>query len=516
MPSKWPVDNEFKEVILNVEEKTCHVCGSKLVIRKERIHHIYSLEGPLKLICKLSCCLNRHCPERKTLLSPKSEMSITMPRWRIGWELFLWMGFRRYKRHWSVSQIQTELLDSYQIALSEDMIAEYMKRYQIMVAARHQDVTRLQSVYHNCQDVILTIDGIQPEKGHETLYVVRELRKQRVWFAEALLSSTYAEIRKVIQRAKSLAQHLNMPVRAWRSDKQEAFVVNIAAEFPGVSHRYCDNHFLRDLAHDMFEKDSHANVQMRRKIRGLRTIEKDILAELDAPPQETDALNWDQKKYAIQIVLDYCAGVRGILNDNHGGPFNPPGWRMAHALEALHDSLARNLANPPTPISGKLTRLDGCIQRGLSLYNRKKTQISTYVNNIKKVVETLNPGKGLQATRQAQFRQLTVQFAMDTDPLTTHMSDIMKSFEVGLTDSVCRYCHDPAWNKTTNTEGRLSRCWSAQFPRHPARSRPFSNAHCTNSTYSATVCLIDQARYYRLKGGCRPGIWWHHFLTTQL
>jgi hypothetical protein len=35
--------------------------------------------------------------------------------------------------------------------------------------------------------VILAIDGLQPEKGHETLYVVRELVKKRVWFAEAVV-----------------------------------------------------------------------------------------------------------------------------------------------------------------------------------------------------------------------------------------------------------------------------------------------------------------------------------------
>ena len=30
----------------------------------------------------------------------------------------------------------------------------------------------------------------------------------------------------------------------WLSDKQDAFVTGIAAEFPEVPHRYCDNHFL--------------------------------------------------------------------------------------------------------------------------------------------------------------------------------------------------------------------------------------------------------------------------------
>src|SRR5438132_8028402 len=29
------------------------------------------------------------------------------------------------------------------------------------------------------------------------------------------------------------------------------------------------------------------------------------------------------------VVLDYCAAVRGILNDDQGGPLHPPGLRMA-------------------------------------------------------------------------------------------------------------------------------------------------------------------------------------------
>jgi hypothetical protein len=36
--------------------------------------------------------------------------------------------------------------------------------------------------------VMLAIDGLQPEKGHETLYVVRELERKRVWFAAGSFS----------------------------------------------------------------------------------------------------------------------------------------------------------------------------------------------------------------------------------------------------------------------------------------------------------------------------------------
>lgn len=63
------------------------------------------------------------------------------------------------------------------------------------------------------------------------------------------------------------------------SDKQGAFVSGIAAEFPGVPHRHCQNHFLRDVAQPMLESDSRAKVRMRSKVRGLRSIERQILQD---------------------------------------------------------------------------------------------------------------------------------------------------------------------------------------------------------------------------------------------
>ncbi len=56
-------------------------------------------------------------------------------------------------------------------------------------------------------------------------------------------------------------------------------MTGIRAEFPDVPHRYCDNHFLRDVAKPVLEADSHAKVQMRKKVRGLRKIEQAVLEQ---------------------------------------------------------------------------------------------------------------------------------------------------------------------------------------------------------------------------------------------
>jgi hypothetical protein len=299
--------------------------------------------------------------------------------------------------------------------VSDDAISGYLKRYRCMVAARHQDASQLALAYQDIDRLVLTIDGLQPEKGHETLYVVRELRGKRVWFAEALLSSSADEVRRLIAKAKDWAAQLGKPVELWMSDKQDAFVKGIATEFADVPHRYCQNHFLRDLAKPMLEKDSHAKVALRKKVRGLRDIEKQVLEDrqqaqaeslatsasaairapggctasvppgvethrsgvviADASAADTVALAATDAKGVVgsepesveplaaratratatasvsepagdeagQVVLDYCGAVRGILNDDQGGPLQPPGLRMAEVLQEVRASLQRNL-----------------------------------------------------------------------------------------------------------------------------------------------------------------------------
>jgi hypothetical protein len=282
-----------------------------------------------------SCCHHRGA------IGPEREKSLALPRWLIGWDVFCWLGHRRLARHWSVPQLRWELRDTYRIRLSDDAIEDYLQRYQCMVAARQRDFARPEAEYAARRPVTLSIDGLQPEKGHETLYVVRELGRERVWFAMPLLSSAPEEIRPLIVQAASWAERLGCRVRMWISGKQEAFVTAIASVCPGVPHRYCGNHFLRDVAKPMLELDSHAKVQMRRKIRGLRAIERDALKERKGSPPGPDR---DPTLPAGRdVILDYCAAVRGILNDGQGGPLRPPSLRMSAALGDVRRSLLRNL-----------------------------------------------------------------------------------------------------------------------------------------------------------------------------
>jgi len=384
MAYRWPAGTVFKRIDLDVEDRLCPGCTLAMHVCDHRYHHLWTLQGPTQVVNRLVRCPDPTCASRGQTFSPEAELSISMPRWCMGWDVFCWLGHRRCARHWSVPQLRAELQDTYNIRLSADALERYLGRYHTMLAARQQDPERLSIAYRAIASLVLTIDGLQPEKGHETLYVVRELMGKRVWFAEPLLSSATQEVQRLIVLARQWAERLAKPVRGWRSDKQDAFVTAIAAECPGIPHRYCHNHFLRDVAKPVLEMDSRAKVKMRHKVRGLRAIERRVLAErrhtaalVPCPTHETPQtalpavatpqacaerdLSGGRTDRALdatglagpgeagvadeagEVVLGYCAAVRGILNDDQGGPLHPPGVRMSEALQEVRESLDRNV-----------------------------------------------------------------------------------------------------------------------------------------------------------------------------
>ena len=58
MRYRWPVDTAFTQKVLTVEQEHCSACQGPLHICDHRFHRIFSLQGPLELVCKLVRCPN--------------------------------------------------------------------------------------------------------------------------------------------------------------------------------------------------------------------------------------------------------------------------------------------------------------------------------------------------------------------------------------------------------------------------------------------------------------------------
>lgn len=455
MAHAWPVASKFSRLELSVLAPRCLFCAEETRVKDYKRRRLHLLSGPTQVVSQMNLCPDTACPGHHRLMVAEEETLLAPPWWIIGWDVFAHMGQQRLVHHRDVPEIREDLRETYDIDLSEDAVEDYLGRYQAILAARQRDPEQLKRHYESISGLILSIDGLQPEKGHETLYTVRELIGKRVWFATPLLSSSEEEVEKLFVEAKARVEMLGIPVLAWVSDKQEAFLKGIIKLFPGVSHRFCQNHFLRDLAEPILEVDSHAKVQMRKKVRGLRAIEKDILASREEkssaseqlPDKETQVPEVGARATANkpsktekpqdrnEVVLTYCSAVRGILNRNQGGPLDPPGLRMAEGLKQVRASIQKNLdARQGGDAERNFERLAHCIDRGLAEVEDTLKVIPVRVETLRAVERTLNPKMGNSAGRQAAFQKLlnNLQAEAERDPTALKMAAMMERWKPGL------------------------------------------------------------------------------------
>jgi hypothetical protein len=108
MAYRWPAGTAFKRMTLDVEDCWCPVCDRYMYVCDHRYHHLWTLEGPTQVVNRLVRCPDASCASRGRTFSPEAELSLSMPRWCIGWDVFCWLGHRRFARHWSVPQLRLE------------------------------------------------------------------------------------------------------------------------------------------------------------------------------------------------------------------------------------------------------------------------------------------------------------------------------------------------------------------------------------------------------------------------
>jgi hypothetical protein len=100
----------------------------------------------------------------------------------------------------------------------------------------------------------------------------------------------------------------------------------VAAALPGVPHQLCQFHYLREAALPVYEADRHAKKELKKHVRGVREIERQVEGRSD--PE-------------AEVVRGSCAAVRGALTDDGRPPLDSAGLRLRDRLGAVAESLAR-------------------------------------------------------------------------------------------------------------------------------------------------------------------------------
>jgi hypothetical protein len=104
--------------------------------------------------------------------------------------------------------------------------------------------------------LVISVDGMQPEKGNDCLYIVREIQCGVTLLAVNLEeSSQEALCEQLFEPLKAWAQELGLPWHGVVSDAQETIRLAVAQSLQGVPHQACQSHCLRDAGKLTFEAD---------------------------------------------------------------------------------------------------------------------------------------------------------------------------------------------------------------------------------------------------------------------
>jgi hypothetical protein len=144
-----------------------------------------------------------------------------------------------------------------------------------------------------------------------------------VLLARSLLSSSQDDLARLLREVKGA---LAVPIAGVVSDGQTSIRKAVAEALGGVPHQLCHFHYLREAATPVYEADRHAKVQLKKKVRGIRPIERRVEGRDDA---EADT------------IRGYCAAVRSALTDDGRPPLEASGLKLADRLTKVAASLDR-------------------------------------------------------------------------------------------------------------------------------------------------------------------------------
>jgi hypothetical protein len=316
------------------EQYHCTDCQKRLrraVTLSERT--VITLKEVIKLVHAGYRCPDPQCTGyRRTYRSAKAD-ALALPWFTYGLDIVLLVGRLRLREHQTVDEVHQELLKRLEplgVKIARREILYLFEAYCTLLRASSEakdDQEWLSQVEKN-GGIIVSVDGIQPEKGNETVYLVRDALTGRVLCAENVTSSETAVMKALLAPVVAL----DVKVLGTISDAQESELLALQELWPEVPHQVCQFHVLRDASKPAFEADKAVKTAMRKRLQPkVREVRKQIKKHLaTASPQEAKQL---------AVLDEYATGIVTALNTDGLQPFKYATVQTSQMLDEIEASL---------------------------------------------------------------------------------------------------------------------------------------------------------------------------------
>jgi hypothetical protein len=322
MPRRSSRPQPDRTVDLSTPTRDCPACGRVLWAANKPRRTVVTLDGLVQLRLQVRRCRNPECSRHRVCLRPEQEGHFALPQHEFGLDIVALVGVLRHAEHRSVPEIHAELARR-GVPICVRSVGNLLDRYDELLALSCSDAGRLKRITAAAGRVILAIDGLQPDVGHEVLWVLRDFLSGEVLLARSLLSSTQDDLAKLLREVTAA---LAVPIVGVVSDGQTSIRKAVAKALGGVPHQLCHFPYLGEAATPVYEADRHAKVQLKKKVRGIRPIERKVEGRQD--PE-------------AEVIRGYCAAVRSALTDDGRPPLEASGLKLRDRLAKVAESLDR-------------------------------------------------------------------------------------------------------------------------------------------------------------------------------
>jgi len=330
--------------------RDCPECQSRTSADYHNFRSVTTLDGTIRMTLLIRRCPNPDCSRFQKPYRPEAEPHFALPYHEFGLDVMTLVGYLRYAEHRSIPEIHRELTRR-GVSLAQRTVTNLLDRYDELKALSSADPQRLEPLLGPQGRVVLAIDGLQPDVGHEVLWVLRDCLSGEILLAQSLLSSTAKDLAALITQVQ---QALSVPITGVVSDGQDSLRKAVAKALPGIPHQLCQFHYLREAAKPIYEADRHAKKELKKRVRGIRPIERQAQKKAEADEDDEEA----------EIVRGSCAAVRAALTDDGLPPLAASGLKLHDRLSQIAASLD-HVASLAGGLPGGLKRLQQLLRRGL-------------------------------------------------------------------------------------------------------------------------------------------------------
>jgi hypothetical protein len=326
--------------IYHPEITACLTCGRRLRRSTSLAQRtVVTLDGVLRVVHCGYRCPDPVCTTATRIYRSTVADGLALPGFAFGLDIVLLVGHLRLASHQTVDEVHAALqarLTPFGTTVSRREILYLFDAYCTLLRASQSiaDDHAWQEQTRTNGGVIIALDGIQPDKGSETIYLVRDVVTGRLLAAENVRISDTATMTALLRPIRDLG----VPVVGAVSDGQVSLLEAIAALWPDIPHQLCQFHYLREATRPMFDVDR----TLRKQIR--KALQQDVRAvrrQIETHTSKLDGQNaHDQRTAAqLQILDDYALAAQTALNVDALQPLQYASPVVSEALDAIATSL---------------------------------------------------------------------------------------------------------------------------------------------------------------------------------